>query len=135
MPTNFLPQVSEQQLTDTELCSSIRHEHQHQLGGLQAAEQCMKSGKLSVSFVPDVRGHACGVCLGQCDTCTCAAAERNGASGKHATTNTGNSTAAHLLMVAEGSPFKEAAKTGTWLESLRVVQHGKGLLQPVPRQA
>ena len=34
-PTKSLPQVSKQQLADTELCSSIRHEHQEQLGGLQ----------------------------------------------------------------------------------------------------
>ena len=46
-----------------------------------------------------------------------------------------NSIAVHLLVVMEGSPFKEAAKTSTWLESLWVVQHGKGLLQPVPRKA
>ena len=48
-----------------------------------------------------------------------------------------NSTAAHLFVVIflEGSPFKKAAKTSTWLECLGVFQHGKGLLQPVPCKA
>ncbi len=46
--------------------------------------------------------HACGVCTGQYDRCTCAAAEGNEASGKCATTNTGKCMQQHCCAPPRG---------------------------------